>query len=404
MDSIFSPQSDWDVFIQKTSTQSNETRLSIAISKAYTPTVVIIYEKEVLEVLNETLEYDADKDLLSNVIYLVITTSEKQKNPGIKQAVEDVATVFTGFLSTYLIRSQVYIITAQNKELQLIEIYQICSDYGPEKRFLRNLLKNSSRIENIWQRRANLDLCPFRVAFSTSSVQYNVEDMLNSTIKPNEPSYQSTQNERQTMIIDGMKVFGPAIQFFSILQSKLDFSVQWVQENDYGVFDENQQEWTGAIGMVKRGEVDTYLDDMSITQSRSKAVAFTTAFQSYSYRLYMQKRTPSSSWSTFLKVFNGFYWELIAFTIFALATILFSFSHGEKLLTIDGSIAHCSKVMKFVNAISTTASAFLALDVNFANFPKSRKILVLTICMCGTLNFYVYNAGLTSWLTVQNKK
>ena len=40
LNSIFSPQSYWDIFIQKTSIQTNETSLSMAIPKVSAPTVV----------------------------------------------------------------------------------------------------------------------------------------------------------------------------------------------------------------------------------------------------------------------------------------------------------------------------------------------------------------------------
>ena len=291
---------------------------------------------------------------------------------------------------------------AQNQELRLVEIYQICSGYQPEERVLRDLLNNSSSIEFIQQRRANLNLCPFRVAYYVSTVQFTVENISDNKIISNKGSDQSIQKEKQTMIIDGLKVIGAPIQFFSLLQSTLNFSVKWLKASGYGVFDDNKKEWTGAIGMVKRGDADTFFNDLSIIESRSKAVAFTTAFRSYSYRLYMQKQKPTSSWSTFLNVFNSFYWGILALTILSFATILFFFSLGIKHFTKDRSMTCCMKTMSFLNALGTTTSAFLILDVNFSNLSTSRKILVLVLCMCGMVNFYAYNAGLISSLMDQN--
>ena len=61
-----------------------------------------------------------------------------------------------------------------------------------------------------------------------------------------------------------------------------------------------------------------------------------------------------------------------------------------------------SNIKELIDAVSISLSAFLAIDVNFSNLTKSSKILILVICFCGAVNFYVYNAGLTSWLMVQN--
>ena len=154
--------------------------------------------------------------------------------------------------------------------------------------------------------------------------------------------------------------------------------------------------------MVKRGEIDTSLNDMSITESRSSAVAFTTAFRHYSYRLFMKRQKPSSSWGTFLKVFNHFYWGLIALTILVFTLILFSFSYIATYSLNSLSLTRGSNVEGLIDAVSTSLSAFLTLDVNVSNLPTSSKILIFVICFCGAVNFYVYNAGLTSWLTVQN--
>ena len=81
--STFSPHSYRNMFIQNIIVQNHSTKISAALTKISSPTVAIIFENEVLEALNETLQNnDIDNDLLSNVIFLVmIETGNRTKEP-----------------------------------------------------------------------------------------------------------------------------------------------------------------------------------------------------------------------------------------------------------------------------------------------------------------------------------
>ena len=73
---------------------------------------------------------------------------------------------------------------------------------------------------------------------------------------------------------------------------------------------------------------------------------------------------------------------------------------------VDENIMENNRSMKMLRAFSSTAKAFATLDTselmgNSNNRVISRRILCLVLCICGMLNFYVYNAGLTSSLTVK---
>ena len=402
-DFTFSSFLPWNIFMQHIIVEKDGRPMSNLICNVSAPTVFIIFEVEEFNLFNKSLGYNSEMDRMNNIFYLIIATSDNTTDEETKRLLGDTTSAFSKYLSKHLINSQLYVIVGQNDDPQLIEIYQSCSTHAPKSRFLLNLLKNQSKIDYIWKRRANLYHCTFRVGYMTSAPHYSVENISNNISQANDNSELFNKNDRQTMIIDGLKFFGPSIHFFSLLKAYLNFSVQLVDTGSaYGIFDENKQDWTGIVGMVKRGEIDTSLSDMSITETRSSAVAFTIAFRHYSYRLFMKRQKPSSSWGTFLKVFNHFYWGLLAITILIFTFILFSFSYIPMYILNSLSLSQSSNVKELIDAVSISLSAFLALDVNISNLATSSKILMLAICICGAVNFYVYNAGLTSCLMVQN--
>ena len=95
---------------------------------------------------------------------------------------------------------------------------------------------------------------------------------------------------RQSIEINGELMYGPVVQLFPLIQSKLNFSVQWVHVDDkkFGTIHPDVNDWNGIVGMLKRGEIDTSICDLSITQSRSTVISFTDPIRNYEYRLFMK--------------------------------------------------------------------------------------------------------------------
>jgi len=202
-------------------------------------------------------------------------------------------------------------------------------------------------------------------------------------------------------------MYGPITQYFSLLQSKLNFSVKWVHVDDkgFGTYDETQNTWNGIIEMLRRGIIDTSILPLSVSERRRSVVDFTTPIYHHKRRLFMQRPQPLVPWDNFIIVFDVSYWAIlwISFVVFSLCIFCMVANTASE---VDEGFVKNNRPMKMLQALSSTAKAFATLDVselmgNNNNRVISRRILTLVLCICGMLNFYVYNAGLISSLTVK---
>ena len=262
-----------------------------------------------------------------------------------------------------------------------------------------------SKPKFIWDRRADLHQCSIRVGYfeDGSLLRSKSDDPL--VVPKSEPVL--LEGRRQTFNTSGLTMYGPTTQFFAILQSRLNFSVSWVYVDDqkWGAYDKETKDWNGIVGMVKRGQIDTSILDLSVTEDRSSVIKFTTPFRNFWYRLFMKKPGHLLSWNTFLNVFHVAYWCAIAASFTLCSIFIFSLSLHSNSVE-NNKNKSWMKILKFGEAFSTTARAFAALDVNQSSYACkqtfiSSRVLTLVICTCGTLNFYIYNAGLISSLMVQ---
>ena len=120
----------------------------------------------------------------------------------------------------------------------------------------------------------------------------------------------------------------------------------------------------------------------------------------------MKNPTASFSLTTFLNVFNLEYWVVLLatsiFSIGVLVSISIMYENGFK----NVSYRFLQKLGSSASFIFITA---LNLDISLikdtfcsSNNNVSAKLLILTFCMFGYINLVIYQAGLTSTLTVQN--
>ena len=310
------------------------------------------------------------------------------------------------YFSSVQINAQVYVVADVGKIHRMYEIYQVCekSDYIIHEITELSMNKNMDCTSShfIWNSRANLQDRPLRVGY------FNYDTVLEnkSTQALNLKDGRRKQLSRQQLNLGGITLLGPGTQFFGILQAKLNFSVDWVYVSDERFGSLDNDNWDGIVGMVQRNEIDTSILDLSITKERSSFVSFTTPFRYYKIRLFMSKpQSRLQSWKTFLQVLDLNYWiAMIVSFIFCVACIFISNLVNENF--DNSKIKIWPRFSMFGISIASVARAFACMDVNstcnlLTRGTKSARILIFIVCICGMVNYQVYNAGLISSLMVQ---
>ncbi|CAB4059490.1 GRIK5 [Lepeophtheirus salmonis] len=148
---------------------------------------------------------------------------------------------------------------------------------------------------------------------------------------------------------------------YKILKANLNITETFVESVDglYGA-DEN----TGLVGMAKRGEIDFSILDFDITEERIKYVDFTVSIYVDYKIFYTLNFGNTQSWGAFYR-------------------------------TVDGE-----PTIEIVNSVATPFRTMGALDTTDKPLKTPGRILVITVCIFGSMIYWVYNAGLTSVLTV----
>ena len=369
---------------------------------------VVIRDFEPIDTIERIFSEFEMKKMIT-VHWLIIVSSNYEKNDDVKDFILESVGIFQRYFSRLLINAKMYAIANVGGIDRLFEVYQICQGgqivVDELVRFSGNTT-NWTNSDYIWEKRSNLRDCPLRVGFfeDPSFLQINSHEM--ATLS--RAKHQRIQNARQTFTANGITMYGPVTEYFSLMQSMLNFSTKWVHVEDkkYGALEKETGEWNGIIGMVRKGHIDTSITEVGITEERSHAVKFTTGFHPYRYSLFMKKPTTNISWNTFLSVFHVTYW-------WAMAAVLILFSvylYFLPLHTINSAQETNSVwvvIVKLCNVFSITARAFMTLEVEHQTTVSTRifitrRMLTLIICTFGMLNFYVYNAGLISSLMVKD--
>ena len=122
--------------------------------------------------------------------------------------------------------------------------------------------------------------------------------------------------------------------------------------------------------------------------------------------LFMKNPTASFSLTAFLNVFNLEYWVVLlatsVFSIGVLVSISIIYENGFKNISsrISEKLGSSASFM-FITALNLDISL---INDSFCSSKNntSAKLFILTFCLFGYVNLVVYQAGLTSSLTVQN--
>ena len=349
-------------------------------------------------------------DYVRNVKWLYVLSRHYTNQLDVRKVLMNSASVIQNYLSSIQINAQWYVLVDISKTHRIYEIYQVCqkTDYILDE-IAQLPMDDNVECKNshfIWYNRANLKGCPLRVGY------FNYGSILTNKFSQAFPllTLEATYGKpssRQQLNLNGTTLYGPHIQFFAILQASLNFSVKWVYVADekFGSLDQKNNDWNGIVGMVQKNQIDTSILDLAITKERSSFVSFTTPFRSYRIKLFMKKPQSLRSWDTFLKVLKLHYWFAMT-TSFICCVICIFLSNSRHQ---DFDILNKRKwttLSIFGVSIVSTARAFVCMDLNVtpnkSTTPtKSARILILTVCIFGMINYQVYNAGLISSLMVQ---
>ena len=391
------------MFLLAPEMSKNLSNLLNVVYKNPNPCAVIFYSLESLEVWKA--KFPAKKEFFQKRIYLVISMAQSYQAYNVMH--EDVLPYmasFESYFSSFLISSQMYIVAEVDGIFQLYETYQKCKMQSLAIKELSTLSGNhteTNHLEFIWDRRSNLDQCSLRVGYIPYSHFLRVRFKNTSTVE------KSAIDSMTEFDMDGLLVSGHSVQFFALMKSSLNFSVNlvYVQDEKWGEKDPNTNDWLGIIGMITRGEIDTFMGDLTINKPRSEVIDFTRPLRTYRYKLFMKRPGPAMSWITYINVFNLNYWRVLIMTLLMCSICLFIVILNLKV-GITKRESYPSKGIQLGYALTKTARAFLGLDINFDynnTHPTTTtmKVLIITICICGVINYHIYNAGLISSLMVQ---
>ena len=90
-----------------------------------------------------------------------------------------------------------------------------------------------------------------------------------------------------------------------ILQGIMNFKTKHVkEEREYGIWDENQQTWSGAMHLIVTGKVDLIVSDLSITSKRLQSADFSIPLFSSQDVLFVKKPSNKKTiiWSGYFQV------------------------------------------------------------------------------------------------------
>ena len=307
--------------------------------------------------------------------------------------------------SRFSLNSHIYIVLTVKEQIQLFESYRVCHDRPPTIKWISHIPTQDSISNQIWDNRKNLEKCEFRVGYMDYGAM--LINVTNNELKEEGFKDQFQKSERLTIQADGLTMYGYRVQLFKLLQYRLNFSIKWVHVKDlqFGEFESNS--WNGIIGMILDDVIDTSILDLSWTADRDRYISFTKPIERYTAYLYFEKpRNATLSWTTFMNVFDMFYWyailtTILAFTAISYIILLLSRRHKYPKSSMG------NELLDVLEGISLSVRVFAGFDVVDNKNPneryfRSKRLLILVMCFCGILNLYVYNAGLISYLMIQN--
>ena len=178
--------------------------------------------------------------------------------------VNNVLSQHSNYHSKFSIDSQVYAVGIVKNVPQLIELYRVCPDRNISINQLTTLrLQNHILQKYIWEQRKNLGHCTIKVGWMDYAK--DVEKLAKiSESKDSVNTKEQIQSRRMLINTGGLTLKGYSAQRFSLLHSTLNFSIKWVHVDDLMFGSRENDSWTGIVGMLQQGEIDTAILELSL--------------------------------------------------------------------------------------------------------------------------------------------
>ena len=176
----------------------------------------------------------------------------------------------------------------------------------------------------------------------------------------------------------------------------------------WGVLNKTTGEWEGMVHNIVKGEIDMTVCGLIFNMDRYKAVHFLPPVDdSFSYGAFIKKiDLGEMQWFIFIQPFEKSTWIYLTIYAAAFSTLAFFIFKLIKPVGLFGFIK--DSILAIFQMIKGTILVFSSV---FGNAPFTReklkqgsKIFIFTICLVGNLSFLIYQASLTSYLTVDTHK
>ena len=272
--------------------------------------------------------FDFPDQVTKDNTFLILLSADYESQEEMFTFVFNLILIYPNYLSKFSLNSHVYAIGRINQRTRLIEIYQRCHNNQISIRELSSIPNHERNQKYVWENRKDLSHCTIKIGYMI--VKPHLMVLTNQSLRNQPSDIQLSTNKRVTLYSSGLTWYGYSVPLFSLVQSILNFSIEWVHVNDekYGSFDSDRNEWNGIVGMVKRNEIDTSILDLTISADRKSVISYSSPTVKYHLGLFLRKPGPSWSWTTFVNVFNHVYWlavcSFISFLLYVYIYYLFT--------------------------------------------------------------------------------
>ena len=211
--------------------------------------------------------------------------------------------------------------------------------------------------------------------------------------------------------IDDKTMCGNYVPLLKLLKDELNFTIRWVhsKDNAFGVRDPKTNKWNGLLGLLSKKESDISPCWHFITSNRINDMDFSSPISKYGGHLYMKRPHISASLGTYFNVFDRTYWLIIIIFLVLISIVcLMFFCVIDKISfkSSDCQVSCSDLLLQFTSGLSMVFLGLGCLDVSIGahrnmTILNSLRILFLVICLFGAMNYYIYNSGLISLLTIE---
>ena len=244
----------------------NQSALFHNTKKFQFPSFVILPDFDQSKELQKYL-VDLPLKLLRHNIWIICLSLEYNDELQISKFLHGLILKYPRYIGKFVMNSKIFALTKNNQSSHLFELYQMCNTSHLSAFKLTSLANTSyTDAKYIWDNRKNLDRCLIRFGYFKDGSFLGHLRISNE----NKSASDAFKYEKLSITSDDIIFYGYFIQLLSVFQAKLNFSIKFIPVEDqrFGSFDENLNEWDGIIGMIKRNEIDTSPLHLSITPER----------------------------------------------------------------------------------------------------------------------------------------